>query len=223
MSTATLTRAGVGTLPSVNLLPPEIHERRRLRVLQYRLAGGVGAAVVLVAAGGFWAHGSVSSANADLTAVQTRHSTLVRQLATFENVKRTDAQVAAAESMLKTAMAGDVTWSRFLNDISLKIPDGVWLTEMQAASAATTPAGTAAAATASPANSGTITFKGDAKTQDDVAAWLDAVGGEKGFTNPYFTDSTQTKIGPTKVYGFTSTVQLTPDALSGRATAAAGG
>ena len=70
---------------------------------------------------------------------------------------------------------------------------------------------------------GTVTFTGVALTHDDVATWLESLASENGFANPYFSNSTEAKIGDQKVVNFSSTVDLTPDAHSGRYTKPAGG
>ena len=49
-----------------------------------------------------------------------------------------------------------------------------------------------------------------------VAAWLDAASKEKGFASPWFSNSQEAYIGSVKVSNFTSTVNLTSDALTKR-------
>ena len=58
---------------------------------------------------------------------------------------------------------------------------------------------------------------------DDVAAWLESLAKEKGYTNPYFSSSTKAAIGSRPVVNFTSTVTVTKDAYSGRYSKPAGG
>ena len=57
----------------------------------------------------------------------------------------------------------------------------------------------------------------------DVAAWLDSLANQKGYSNPYFSSSTESLIGPRTVVDFESTATLNADALSGAYTAPAGG
>jgi len=57
---------------------------------------------------------------------------------------------------------------------------------------------------------------------NDVAAWLRALAGQKGLSNPYFTLSTQEQYGVDQPVRFESQAVLTDEALSHRYTDKAG-
>jgi Tfp pilus assembly protein PilN len=117
-------------------------------------------------------------------------------------------------------MGQEVRWSYFLNDLSLTIPRHVWLNTMTVSSnAATVPTpGTYAAP-----GIGTVIFEGQAYSHNDVAAWLESLAKQKGYTQPYFSDSTVQPIGSNShAVKFSSQVIVTEDALSGRYIAKAG-
>lgn len=223
MSTHTLVQRPEVLLPSVNLLPPEIAEAARQKRAQVAMGLAVAAAVVVV--GGLYvqAHQSVNAANNQLATAQQQQTRLQAQVASYREVTQIDAQVSAREALLTEAMGQEIQWSTYLNDLSLKIPANVWLTNISAtegagSGAASSPSSLAGAA----ATVGSISFTGNAMTHDDVATWLESLATEHGFTNPYFTNSTESKIGTRQVVNFSSTVQLTSDALSGRYTQQAG-
>jgi Tfp pilus assembly protein PilN len=215
----------VTRVPRVNLLPPEILEAAKFRRFQLAMvAAGVGA-VALVGVLGYSAHQSVSHAKAGLASAQQQQTSLKGQVAGLQSVSDVYSQVAAKKAMLHQAMGGEIRWSYYLTDLSLKIPQNVWLTSVTASEQAATPAAAASAASATstvPAGIGTVTFSGTAFTHDDVATWLDALAKERGFTNAYFTNSTKTLIGPKTVVTFSSSVTLTQAALSGRYSAVEG-
>jgi Tfp pilus assembly protein PilN len=213
-------------MPRVNLLPPEIREAATFRRFQLAMvAAGVGA-VAIVGALTFAAHQSVSHAKTDLAAAQAQQTSLQSQLAGLQSVRDVYSQVAAKKAMLAQAMGSEIRWSYYLTDLSLKIPQNVWLTNVTATEQATaSPAATPAAAPAAgvvPAGIGSVAFTGVAFSHDDVATWLDALAKERGFTNAYFTNSTKAAIGPKSVVNFSSSVTLTQAALSGRYTAVEG-
>ncbi len=207
---------GLSTLPRVNLLPPEIAERARFKKIQ---AGLVGALVLAVAGVGFLyvgATGSVSDAQGTLETSQATGAKLTTQVAGFASVTETYAKAAAAQAMLSEAMGQEVRYSRFLNDLSLTIPENVWLRD-----ATFTQAIPAAAAVADPATAGTVgtvTFTGTAFAQNDVAVWLEKLATQDGFANPYLSSATGALIGDKPTVDWSTTVVLTPAALSNRYT-----
>ncbi len=210
---------GLVTLPQVNLLPLEIIERRRLRVVQAGLGGAVALALVLLVGLYFLAAAAVSSSQSDLTAAQAENASVQKQVNDYANVGQTYALVDKAHGLLRDAGGAEVLWSRYLTDLSLKIPSTVWLNQVTVAPAAAAPATALTGVTPAIA---TITFTGVALSHDDVAVWLDALASERGWTDPYFSTSTEQYIGSHQTYTFTSSVTVTATALSGRYTTPAG-
>jgi Tfp pilus assembly protein PilN len=209
-------------MPRVNLLPPEIREAARFRRFQLAMvAAGLGA-VAIVGALTYSAHNSVSHAKSDLASAQAQHTNLQAQLAGLQSVRDVYAQVAAKKAMLAQAMSPEIRWSYYMTDLSLKIPQNVWLTNVAATEQAPAAGAATAAQPAVPAGIGSVTFSGVAFAHDDVATWLDALAKERGFTNAYFTNSTKASIGPKSIVNFSSSVTLTQAALSGRYTAVEG-
>lgn len=214
------TAVHTGTLPSVNLLPPEIAQRQKLRRLQYALGGVVVLAVVAVGGVYEMGHSAVTSAQAQLTQAQDQATLLQAQLAKLSNVDAVNKQLDSTKALYVAAMSPEIQWSHYLNDLSLTIPDNVWLTSITANEASTTTATTASSVI--PTGLGTVTFNGVAFTHDNVATWLEALAKEPGYEDPYFSNSTETLLGPRTIVKFTSSVVLGQQALSGRAAAQVG-
>ena len=63
---------------------------------------------------------------------------------------------------------------------------------------------------------GNVQFGGVAFSHDDVATWLDTLAKERGFVNPYFTNSAETLIGTKPFVTFTSSADINDKAKSGR-------
>jgi Tfp pilus assembly protein PilN len=207
----------------VNLLPPEIAERRRARVIQVGMGAAVAASVVVVGAVYLMAHASATSAQSDLEAAQAQNTTLRAQVTKFAGDESLRAQRDAQQTMLQTAMGPEIQWSHYLNDLSLRIPNNNWITKVSVQE--TYGSATAAAPTTGglvDPGVGKITFEGMAFTHDDVATWLDSLAKEKGYTNPYFSSSVAKVLGGHQVVKYSSSISLTPDALSGRYTKPAG-
>jgi Tfp pilus assembly protein PilN len=222
MSTQTTIR--LATLPQVNLLPPEIQQQLQFRRVQMGLGVAVFASLVVVAGLFVAANGQVGSAQEDLDANKAQATQLDAKVAEYKEVPLVLGQVDAAHAQLGQAMGQEVRWSYFLNDLSLKIPRHVWLDAMTVTSI---PAG---AATVTPTDGqyavvgiGTVAFTGHAYSHNDVAAWLNSLAKQKGYTQPYFTESTIDPRGTNQhAVSFVSQVTVTDDALSKRYTEKAG-
>jgi Tfp pilus assembly protein PilN len=218
MSTQTTVR--LATLPQVNLLPPEIEQQRRFRHVQAGLGGAVLASLVAVGVLLVAASSQVGQAQDDLDANKVQAAQLETQVGEYAEVPLVLGQVEAAQAQLGQAMGQEVRWSYYLNDLSLKIPRHVWLDGMTVTS--TTPAAPADGQYAV-TGIGTVAFTGHAYGHNDVAAWLNSLAKQKGYTQPYFSESTiEARGGNEKAVKFTSQVIVTDDALSKRYTEKAG-
>ncbi len=219
---ARLVGSGLPTLPQVNLLPPEIAERLRFRQIQYGLGGGLLAAVAVVFLLFVLASNSVGGAQKQVDASQSRNTQLQSESAKYADVTAVYAKAAAAQAMLTQAMGQEVRYSQLLNDLSLSVPDKVWVKNLAFLQAQPTPVAGAAVPVGDP-GLGTVTVTGVGFSHDDVAVWLDSLATQKNYANPDFSSSTEALIGSRKVVNFTSTATITSRALSGRYTSPAGG
>lgn len=215
MSTQTVLTAGVAAMPRVNLMPPEIAEAERFRRLQLAMGGAVVLSAVVVGALYQHAKSGISAAQDQLTTAQNQHTDLQGQISKLASVSQTFATVQAKQALLGQAMGQEIRWSYVLNDLSYRVPNDFWLTAVQATETAADPTATAPV-TQTPGALGTVAFSGVALKHDDVAAWLDALAKEKGFSNPTFGSSTEGEIGARIVYFNSESVDVNNDALSNR-------
>ena len=221
MSTTT-TSTRVVDLPRVNLLPPEIYEKRQLQRAQAGL--GVVVLVAVVAVGLVYVSGgsAVTDAKSRLQTSQTTQTNLQTQLNKLSYVTAEATQAQEAQDMLTQATASTIPFSTYLADLSLLTPKNVWFTSITLTSALAP--GSLTSVTAAPASVGSVTFAGQALAHDDVATWLDSAAKEVGFANPYFSSSTESLIPgtgtapgstPKTWVTFSSSVNLTSAALCG--------
>jgi Tfp pilus assembly protein PilN len=208
---------GRAALPRVNLLPPEVHQARQMRRLQAGL--GVGVALVAVAVGGvyFLAARSASDAKDSLQQVTARGATLTAQKQQYADVPLTLAAIDAAETARQDAMANDVQWYRYLNDLSYVTPKNAYLMTFDVSVTAPAPgSATTQQPGQAPAGIATVTVTGAAKNHNDVASWLDTAAKEAGWNGVYFTNSEKSAINGVTFVKFTSTANVTDKALSHR-------
>lgn len=202
-------------LPRVNLLPPERAEQARVRRIQLGLGGGLLATVGVVGLLYAGASASAQEAADDLASSTQAGAALQAETTEYADVAAVHARAAQATTMLSSALGQEVRYSQLLHDLSRTVPDDVWLEDVTFTQAA--PA-VPAAGTGQPAL-GQVTFSGVAFAHDDVADWLEALAGQEGFAKPTFSGATASELGERSVVTFSSTVELTADALSGRYTA----
>lgn len=208
------TSTTTAAMPRVNLLPPEIAEKAGLRKAQVAMAATGLAAVAVVGVLYVNQTAQVSRAQAAKTRATEQSAKLRTELNGLQGVRDLQNQVDVASATLTSAMASEVLWSRYLHDMTLTIPENVWLNSFTAVVNGPT-AAPAGSAVLDP-GLGTVTINGSALTHDDVAAWLESLAKQKGYANPYFTNSVEKLIGDRVVVDYASTVNLTPAALSGR-------
>ena len=213
-------KAGTGlpVLPRVNLLPPEIAETARFRRITYGLGGGLLGALGIVALLYVGAVAAVNDATTELETATATGASLRVETARYADVEAVYARAAAAQAMLTSSMGEEVRYSHYLHDLSLTVPENVWVKNVSFAQAATP-----ATLGSTVPGIGTVTFTGVGFKHDDVAVWLESLAKQKGYINPDFTSSTKALLGNRSTVNFTSTVTMTADALSGRYTTPQGG
>lgn len=212
--------AHLASMPSINLMPPEIADQAALHQLK-TVCAAIAALSLLVVGGLYYqAHSSVSSANKDLASAQQQQSAVQAQVNSLAPVAQAYAQVASAKALVTEALAGKIEWSQQLNDLALSAPTGVWLTNMSITAGPTPNGALASQGVAS------ITFTGVASEQglsgtaglngarDVVSTWLESLANEHGYTDPYVTTTQEAFIGGVPVVNFTSTVTVTPGLLA---------
>jgi Tfp pilus assembly protein PilN len=197
----------------INLLPPEIRERQRSR--RRTLAVVAIGLVILLLLGGFYVLQllRLSDLRSDLEAQEARNNELRAQIAELQEVAALQQQLADSRELLADVLANQVYWSGILRDISLVIPGEAWLNGL---TGTLITAETADAQLQAVGLVGSITFTGFAFDHRDVALWLSRLEDVRGFINPWLATSTKSVIGTTPVVNFTSSVDLSEDALARR-------
>jgi Tfp pilus assembly protein PilN len=213
----------------INLLPPEIYERQRLR---RRTAVVIAVGIILLAGVGAFYFLQVLRLNAvedDVAQQEAENAQLQQEISELQEIADLQAEIESTRTVLSSLLSDRVLWSGILRDISLVIPGEAWLEGLTGTlTAATAAPGTTEAptveATAQPAGLvGQITFTGFAFDHRDVALWLSRLEDVRGFVNPWLSNSAKTPIGETEVVQFASSVDLSEQALARRGTGGGGG
>lgn len=187
----------------INLLPGFVAARKRARRLvavatltAMGIAGG--GALVMVQQGIL-----SSQVTKSLRGQRALNATIAAEVARLANLEVLQQRVVAKTAALETLTADEVRWSVLLADLQAVTPRNTWLT------------GFSGTVTASATGDtwGKIEFQGATFSHPDVATWLERLESVPGFQNAYFNVSTKTKVGERTVVQFSSSVDLSPDAL----------
>jgi Tfp pilus assembly protein PilN len=221
----TLTPTRLAAMPRVNLLPPEIAAAAKLKRLKALLVMVVLAVMVVLGLGYLVVSSQVGSAEEELANAQAEGATLQAEKATYAEVPQVYAAVNTAQQNLATAMAPEIRWSFFLNDLSLTIPRSTRLTSITAVNDAAAAQLTGDVTTAEGAitslgnpTMGSIAFAGKSEDFDAVAAWLQSLARQNGYLEPYVQNIAKADAQDAKGtwYDVESNTQLSPEAASMR-------
>jgi Tfp pilus assembly protein PilN len=196
----------------INLLPPEIYERQRVR--RRTAAVIVVGLIVLAAVGAFYFLQilRLNEVEDDIAAQEAENAQLQAQIGELQEIDALIMEIEATRGLLSSLLADRVLWSGVLRDISLVIPGQAWLNGVNGQVGVPGAEGTEPAQPG--ALVGQISFNGFAFTHRDVALWLSRLEDVRGFVNPWLSNSTKTDIGTQEAVQFTSSVDLSEQALA---------
>ncbi|MDP8957767.1 MAG: PilN domain-containing protein [Actinomycetota bacterium] len=199
---------------SINLLPPEAHQRALAR--RRRTMGIIAFAAYLVILGllSFYWSSKVAAAQQDLEVQQARNAELQAEISRLESARKLKDSYDRQVQMLEVILASDVAWGRLLNDLGRVIPDRVWLEGFSGS--VTADEETADEETA--ARLGNVTATGVAFEYPDVAAWLRVVDSDQfpALSGAWVNTATLAQISESDVVRFDSLAALTTSAVSER-------
>ena len=227
------TSAPAIVLAAVNLLPRTYAERAAVKRAKVFAGICILVAALITLLAWLVAHQKQTSAQESLDAATAERAMLQAEAVKYSDVPKVFATVAAAQKQLELAMANEVRWSFFLNDLALTMPSGVSLDTLQvtspapgasttvtAPSAASAPAGSGASGAGMP-GIGTMSVSAKAFTYNTVANWLDSLAKLPTLSDPYVGSISAGTEEGTEIVSYTSTASITPNALSRRYTAEA--
>lgn len=116
----------------INLLPREVLEKRKTEQrLAFMLLGLVIMVVAMASIYGFNLI-RISQEQTDLDLIKAENQKVQAQIAKVEDFEKNKILVENREKLVNTAIAGKYSWSRFLNSVSLIVPNEVWLQSLTA-------------------------------------------------------------------------------------------
>jgi Tfp pilus assembly protein PilN len=193
----------------VNLLPPELRQKQATRRTTSLVALVGVAALAAIGFLYFLQTMNLSSAKDDLNAQQATNTTVQGEVAKLQKFASLQADLQRKQQLVGEVIKNEVSWSGVLLDLSKIIPGDEALTQLTGQITATGTTGV----TAGPV--GTISFTGSVKEIDTLALWLTRLETVKGWVNSWASTAAETAAF-SRVYNFTSGVDITSDALTKR-------
>lgn len=197
----------------INLLPPEILERQRIR----RRAVLMGAAVVVIIVGmigfAFLQQQRRAAVEEDVAAQQGINAGLQQEIGALQEFDLLQQELTASQGELAILLDNEVLWSGVLRDISLVIPSEAWLTSFSGFvfTPENQPLAEGQQGIIDTGLIGQITFNGQAFDHRVVALWLARMEEIEGFVNPWLDSTEHLNVGA-DLSQFISTVDLSESA-----------
>ncbi|HEX9410362.1 MAG TPA: PilN domain-containing protein [Actinomycetota bacterium] len=187
-------------MTQVNLLPTEVREGQKSRRALAAVVLAVGAAVFLLLFIYTLQTARLSNANHKLAAQQALNQGLQTQINSLQQFAQLKAEVALRQTLTQQALTNQVRWSGVLRDISMVIPNQMWLTGMnaQVSESIQGPLATPGAATVVGPETlvGTIQFQGMASDNPTIALWLSRLVRVTGWENSWLTTAQKIAADP---------------------------
>jgi Tfp pilus assembly protein PilN len=194
----------------VDLMPPEVHARRRFRRVRRRLGIAVVGTVLIAAAAAAAAWQEAATARDALAVEQARTGQLQAEAARYAEVPAVLGSIERARTSLQAAMGPEVGWYPVLDDISRSAPETVWFEQITLT--ALQPDAVVEDPLATPGAVATVEMTGRALDHQDVVTWLDGMADLVTWTDPVFTESTVDDPAAGDVLTFTTSARLSADA-----------
>lgn len=187
----------------INLLPPDLAQRRRVRQIGAAI-GAAGLALVAVLALVYVVQEvRLRGERSRLEEQRDRNAAISSEIATLRDFGEIEDALEARVKLIEDIAADEVRWSVVLADVSLVIPPDVWLTQFNGSIAGGEDQTTL----------GSVEMNGTGFAHVDVATWLTRLERVEAFVFPYLSLSQQAQIGAQQIVNFNSSVQLGPGAL----------
>jgi Tfp pilus assembly protein PilN len=200
-------------MSQVNLLPRELRERQRLRRQTVLAALGGMALLALLALVYFWQVVRLNEAQDRLIAQQSENAELDAEIAELERFQVRLQELDERRALVDTIALNEVSWSGVLRDVSLVIPNTMWLSDLNGAvSVSTSGAVGAEGEVVDTPLIGSIQFNGTSLDTPTVALWLTRLEQIDGWVNAWLSTASKTQLAGREVVNFSSSVDLSAEA-----------
>jgi len=145
--------------------------------------------VIVLFVSGLYLSSKVSGMHAEMSAKEKKLEELKKAINEIKNYEKNNEEVREKTRIIEQLKKNQVVPLRLLDEVSEKLPKGVWLTLLNE-------------------KGGTINIEGYAHTNYDLVAYVQSLKESKYLTDVTLVESRQTDIDPFSVYKFKLTFRM---------------
>ena len=205
-----------GTLPQVNLLPPEVRAARGLRVTKRWLLISLVVTIGLCVGAFGMALISGATAAGELAEAQDETLRLENEAAKYAEVPQVLNALEQARSARSIGMSTEVQWRPYLDALTNVLPANVRIENISATGATPMVAPAPPTDPLQKPSVGQLAITAHSVTVPDTAAWVDSLNSIPGFGDAWVSSATVTEDDSGTYYTVSATVQLTDATYSHR-------
>lgn len=211
---------GAHALPQVNLLPPEIRAGRRFHRVRAWLGVVLLVAVLVCGLLVVWATLALTGAETELAAAQDDNQRLLVEQSQYAEVPRVLGQLRETSDARAVGMSTEVLWKPYLSAVAASAPAGVSLDTFAFVPQLPAAAGLAPTEPLLAPYVGTLTFSARSLTLPDTSAWMEALAGVPGLSDPWFTSAQLAQENGITYFQLNGSVRVSDAAFAERFAAA---
>lgn len=204
----------------INLLPPEIEQKRLVRRQSGFLVAGFVVFLALLGAIWFVRQSTLKEEEERLAALDAQRQELQTKVDALQEFALLEQTVTQKRATLAAAMLNDIAWSRLLVELSMIIPGDSWLTAFSGTAATQGPTPPPGAApppgTVTSPSLGTLSFTAVTFDFPGVAKWITRLQELKSLQNIWVPAAAKAELAGRDIVNYSSTAELTQSATSGR-------
>lgn len=207
---------GATAQAQVNLLPPEIRSSRALGRAKVGMAFALLAVVVAAAVGYVFASLSLAEASGELVVAEAEAQRLTSEQAQYSEVPLVKGLIQSVQEARALGMSTEVLWPDYLRSVQAVTPEGVSIELISTEMPNPLSAATVSADPLDAPSVGVIYFTARARTLPDLAAWMDALDGVRGFADPTYSTAEYLGEDGLTYYQIAVSVQVDESAYASR-------
>ena len=112
----------VGGDPRIDLLPPEVRTKRRMRLIRGRLALGVLLLAFVLLGGTLLAREQAIQARNNLGFEQRLTQSLLQQAQVYRDIQNVQAKIALVQAAQQVGISTEINWEKILTALQLTLP-----------------------------------------------------------------------------------------------------